>query len=110
MVWLGWLERRAHGDVEAIETPIGFLPRYDDLKALFDTLIDKPYTKDFYDRQFSLYVDNILARNELQTVAYGKEENIPQQLFDVLREQRDGLIDLKTKYGSIVTPDQLLEG
>jgi phosphoenolpyruvate carboxykinase (GTP) len=44
-VWLGWLERRTHGDVDAIETPIGFIPRYDDLKALFETLIDKPYPK-----------------------------------------------------------------
>ncbi len=109
-VWLGWLERRAHGDVDAIETPIGFIPRYEDLKALFETLIDKPYPKDLYDRQFSLYLDNILARNDLQTTAYGKEENIPRMLFDVLREQRDGLIALKTKFGPIVTPEQLLEG
>ncbi len=109
-VWLGWLERRAHGDVEAIETPIGFIPRYEDLKTLFETIIDKPYPEKLYRRQFSLYIDNILARNELQTMAYGKEENIPPLLFDILREQRDGLIDLKTKYGPIVSPDQLMEG
>jgi phosphoenolpyruvate carboxykinase (GTP) len=108
--WLGWLERRAHGDVEAIETPIGFIPRYDDLKTLFETLIDKPYPKTLYDQQFSLYVDNILSRIDLQTAAYGKEENIPHQLFDVLREQRDGLIALKTTFGSVVTPEQLMEG
>ena len=96
--------------MDAIETPIGFIPRYEDLKALFETLIHKPYPKDLYDRQFSLYVDNILARNDLQTTAYGKEENIPRLLFDVLREQRDGLIALKTKYGPIVTPEQLLAG
>jgi phosphoenolpyruvate carboxykinase (GTP) len=107
--WLGWLERRAHGEIDAIETPIGFIPRYEDLKGLFETLIDKPYPKDLYDRQFSLYVDNILARNDLQTAAYGKEENIPATLFDVLREQRDGLIALKARFGAIVTPDQLLE-
>ncbi|BBO70703.1 phosphoenolpyruvate carboxykinase [Desulfosarcina alkanivorans] len=106
-VWLGWLERRTHGDVDAIETPIGFLPRYDDLKALFETLIDKPYPKTLYDQQFSLYVDNILARIDLQTAAYGREENIPGQLFDVLREQRDGLIALKTQFGPVVTPEQL---
>ena len=109
-VWLAWLERRAHGDVKAIETPIGFIPRYDDLKDLFETLIDKPYPRNLYDRQFSLYVDNILARNDLQTSAYGKEENIPQRLFDVLREQRDGLIALKAKFGAVVTPQQLQEG
>ena len=106
--WLGWLEHRAHGDADAIETPIGFIPRYEDLKVLFETQIDKPYPKDLYDRQFSLYVDKILARNDLQTTAYSKEENIPQRLFDVLREQRDGLIALKTKFGPVVMPEQLL--
>ncbi len=109
-VWLGWLERRAHGEVEAIDTPIGFIPRYADLKTLFESIIEKAYPEDLYDRQFSLYIDNILARNDLQTTAYAKEEHIPQLLFDVLREQRDGLIDLKTKYGPIVTPAQLIEG
>lgn len=106
--WLAWLERRAYGDVPAIETPIGLIPRYDDLKGLFQDLIEKPYPRTLYDRQFSLYVDNILARIDLQTGAYGKEDNIPQRLFDVLREQRDGLIDLKNRFGPIVTPDQLL--
>ena len=92
----------------AIETPIGLIPRYDDLKALFRDLIDKPYPQSLYERQFSLYVDNILARIDLQTGAYGKEENIPQRLFDVLREQREGLVELKNRFGSIVTPEQLL--
>ena len=34
-VWLTWLGKRAHNDVEAIETPIGYIPKYDDLKELF---------------------------------------------------------------------------
>jgi phosphoenolpyruvate carboxykinase (GTP) len=94
-VWLGWLERRAHKEVDAIETPIGYLPMYDDLKPLFTDLIDKDYPKDLYDRQFSLYIDHILARNSLQTEAYGKEENIPRLLFDVLAEQKEGLLPSK---------------
>jgi phosphoenolpyruvate carboxykinase (GTP) len=107
--WLAWLESRAHGDVAAIETPIGHIPRYEDLKALFAALIDKPYPKDLYNRQFSIYVDNVLSRIDLQITAYAKEENIPQRLFEVLREQREGLVALKEKFGPIVTPDQLLE-
>ncbi len=107
--WLGWLERRAHGEVDAIETPIGLIPRYEDLKSLFETIVDKPYPRDLYDRQFSLYVDNILARNELQTAAYRREEKIPPRLFEVLKEQRDGLEALKAKFGPVVTPAQLSE-
>ncbi len=106
-VWLAWLERRAHNDVEAIETPIGFLPKYEDLKELFAALIEKPYPQELYNQQFSLYLDNILSRIDLQLEAYGKEENLPERLFAVLHEQRDGLTALQEKFGSVVTPDQL---
>ena len=58
-VWMGWLERLAHGDVDVIETPIGNLPKYQDLKDLFKSIIDKEYPEDLYVKQFSLYIDNI---------------------------------------------------
>ncbi|MCP4199325.1 MAG: phosphoenolpyruvate carboxykinase (GTP) [Proteobacteria bacterium] len=107
-VWMGWLERLAHGDVAVIETPIGNLPKYPDLKELFASIIDKEYPEDLYVKQFSLYVDNIIARIDLQAEAYGKEENIPSKLFEVLKEQKENLLVLKEKYGSIVTPSQLV--
>ena len=103
-VWLAWLERRAHREVDAIETPIGFFRKYEDLKMLFKEIIDKDYPEDLYVKQFSLYVDNILARIELQTNAYRKEQNIPERLFEILEDQRQDLLELKNKYGSIVTP------
>ncbi len=106
-VWLAWLERRVHDEVEAIETPIGFIPKYQDLKDLFKSIIDKDYPQDLYTKQFSIYIDKIIGRINLQTEAYGKEINIPQQLFDVLKEQKEGLTALKEKSGAIVTPDQL---
>ena len=107
-VWLGWLEQRAHGDVEAIETPIGFIPRYEDLKELFAE-IGKEYPKELYDKQFSFYVDNIIARIDLQEDAYRKEKNIPAKLFEICGEQRRGLEALKAKYGPIVSVEQLVE-
>jgi phosphoenolpyruvate carboxykinase (GTP) len=107
-VWMGWLERLAHGDVAVIETPIGNLPKYADLKELFASIIDKKYPEDLYVKQFSLYLENIIARIDLQAEAYGKEENIPAKLFEVLKEQKENLLVLKEKYGPIVTPSQLL--
>ena len=107
--WLGWLERLANGEVEVIETPIGNLPRFDDLAKLFREIIDKEYPRELYDKQFSLYIDNILARNELQTEAYGKEEGVPQRLFEILKQQRSGLLELKERFGAVATPDQLVE-
>ncbi|MGB9442012.1 MAG: phosphoenolpyruvate carboxykinase (GTP) [Desulfobacterales bacterium] len=107
--WMAWLERRAHGEVEAIDTPIGYLPKYEDLKDLFKAKIDKEYPEDLYNKQFSLYIDNIIGRIDLQVEAYGKEKHIPQKLYDILKEQRQELVALKDKYGAIVTPQQLAE-
>uniref|UniRef100_A0A8J6TND7 Phosphoenolpyruvate carboxykinase [GTP] n=1 Tax=Candidatus Desulfatibia profunda TaxID=2841695 RepID=A0A8J6TND7_9BACT len=108
-VWLGWLERRVHKEVDAIETPIGYLPKFEDLKKLFKAIIDKEYTHQLYTRQFSLYLDNILQRIDLQIDTYGKEADIPENFFQALREQRRGLIGLKDKHGPIVTPSDLEE-
>ena len=106
-VWMAWLERRAHGDVEAIDTPIGYLPRYADLKQLFAEIIARDYPTDLYHKQFSLYLDNILARIELQIGAYRKEHNIPARFFEILFEQRGGLLALRRVFGPVVTPEQL---
>lgn len=105
--WLSWLEKRAHNEVQAIETPIGFIPKYADLKALFKKRINKEYSQELYDKQFSLYIDNIVKRIDLQLEAYGKEKNLPARLFEVLKQQREGLMALKEKYGAIVSPAQL---
>jgi phosphoenolpyruvate carboxykinase (GTP) len=107
-VWLGWLELRAHGDVDAIETPIGFIPKYEDLEELFAE-IGKAYPRARYDKQFSFYVDNIISRINLQEEAYRKEKNIPAKLFEIYQEQRQGLAALKARYGSIVSVEQLIE-
>jgi phosphoenolpyruvate carboxykinase (GTP) len=107
-VWLAWLELRAHGDVEAIETPIGYIPRYEDLQKLFAG-IDRPYPKDLYDQQFAFHLDNILGRIDLQKESYRKEKNVPPRLFEVYEEQRADLEALKARYGSIVTVEQLIE-
>jgi phosphoenolpyruvate carboxykinase (GTP) len=107
--WMAWLERRAHQEVDAIETPIGYLPKYEDLKKLFKERIDKEYSEDLYFKQFSLYIDNIVARIDLQVEAYGKEQHIPARLFDILKKQRDELTALKEKYGPVVTPQQLVD-
>jgi len=105
--WLAWLERWAHKEISAIKTPIGVLPKYDDLKKLFQERINKEYPQDLYDRQFSLYIDNIVARIDLQIKAYEKEENLPPRLFEILEKCRRELIALKEKHGPIVTPKQM---
>ena len=105
-VWLGWLELFANGDVKAVDSPIGYLPYYEDLKPLFAS-IDKEYPKSLYEMQFSLYVDNIVNRLDLQAEAYSKEKDIPHQLFEIYKEQKAALLALKEKHGPVISIDDM---
>jgi phosphoenolpyruvate carboxykinase (GTP) len=104
-VWLSWLERYAYAEIKYLSTPIGNLPTYEDLKALFKDIINKDYSKDLYIKQFSLYLDNIIKRIELQEAAYAKEKGLPPKLPEILAVQKEGLLALKKAHGSIVYPD-----
>jgi phosphoenolpyruvate carboxykinase (GTP) len=106
-VWLGWLERRANGEVGAIETPIGSIPRYADLASLFTSKIAKDYPRPLYDRQFSLYLDQITSRIEMQREAWGEEPGIPPRLFEIYERQLAGLAALKAIHGPVVAPHLL---
>lgn len=106
-VWLGWLELFAHGDVQAIETPIGLIPKYEDLKKLFADKINKEYPESLYTMQFSLYIDNVVARIDLQEAAWRKEQGASERLFAVYTEQKAALLALKAAKGGIVKPKDL---
>jgi phosphoenolpyruvate carboxykinase (GTP) len=107
-VWLGWLEQMSHGEVEAVETPIGFLPKYEDLRVLFAG-IGKEYPLDLYNKQFSLYTDKILAVIELQEEAYRREGNVPRRLFEIYREKREGIEALRARFGPVISVEQVME-
>jgi phosphoenolpyruvate carboxykinase (GTP) len=106
-VWLGWLELYTHGNVEAIETPIGMIPNYADLQKLFTEKIGKEYPESLYTMQFSLYVDNVLARIDLQEAAWRKEAGASERLFAVYAAQKAALLQLKAEKGDIVKPQDL---
>ncbi|EKD33944.1 MAG: hypothetical protein ACD_75C02533G0005, partial [uncultured bacterium] len=79
-------------------------PKYEDLVKLFQT-IDKEYPKSLYVQQFSLYIDKMVARLDLQYAAYSKEAEIPAKLFEVYEKQKQELLQLKEKFGPIVAID-----
>jgi phosphoenolpyruvate carboxykinase (GTP) len=106
-VWLSWIERLSYGEMDYIRSPVGLLPEYEDLKKLFKDIIHKDYDYSLYKKQFSLYLDKIIARIHLQLESYGKEPNLPDRLFEVLNKQNEAMVGLKEAFGPIVTPDQL---
>lgn len=109
-VWMAWMDRYAFGEMEAIDTPIGYLPKYADLQALFRQIIGKEYSKELYDRQFALYTDKHIERLAMQEQAFAAEQGeIPTIFMEILRRQQAELKALKAKYGAIIAIDDLLK-
>lgn len=109
-VWLTWLARLANGEVTGIKTAIGIIPTFEEITSIFDELIpDKGYTQELYNKQFALYVDNIIARIDMQVTAYKKEANVPELYFKTQADKKARLEALKAEKGAIVIPDQLAE-
>lgn len=103
-VWVLWAEGRVHGDYEALETPVGFIPLYEDLHALFKQIFKKEYTKKEYEEQFSLRVGNLLAKLDRMEEIY-KEENVPKEFWGHIEQQRERLLHVKEKHKKdVVSP------
>lgn len=92
LVWVMWAEGRCNNDYEAIKTPIGYLPKYPDLKDLFKVYLDKEYTKEEYEKQFAIRIEKILEKLDRVEKFYKKEKNMPKWFWDVLESQRSTLI------------------
>ena len=104
-VWLMWMEARIHNEAEAIETPIGFIPRYDDLKLLFKQIFSRDYTRQDYEDQFSIRVDKILNKLDRIEVIFKEETDIPEFFIKHLKQQREKLLEVKEKYGNdVISP------
>jgi hypothetical protein len=50
------MELRVHNEVEAIPTPTGYIPKYEDLKKLFKEVLGRSYEKADYIKQFTIRV------------------------------------------------------
>lgn len=108
-VWLLWAEGRVHNEFEAIETPVGLIPKYEDLKILFIRELDKDYTEADYFQQFSLRVVKYLEKMERMSKIF---ENIkmPSDFTKELRSQTKRLRGIRTKFGEdIISPFKFLD-
>ncbi len=107
-VWLMWAEGRMHGEYKTIKTPVGYLPKYEDLKQLFLEIFNRNYSKSDYEIQFSLRIGKLLEKLDRMEKAFGVEPNIPDFFWNILRQQRKELQEMKEKYRKdIVSPFEL---
>jgi len=106
-VWLKWMELRIHNEVNAIKTPVGFIPKYEDLKRLFKEVLNKEYSMEAYNDQFKIRVPELLAKiDRIENVYNTKVPDTPQILFEKLAEERERLNKAKAEFGEYITPDK----
>jgi len=104
-VWLKWMELRVHNEMDALKTPIGLIPDYEDLKKLFKTLFNKDYAECDYLNQFSLRIpQNILKIERITEIYNTKATDAPDILFRILQIQKKRLEEIRAKYGDYVAP------
>ncbi|HEB70494.1 MAG TPA: phosphoenolpyruvate carboxykinase (GTP) [Desulfobulbus sp.] len=108
-VWMRIMALMHQGRVETIWTPIGRIPKYQDLKKLFKEVLEKEYEKELYSKQFSLYTENLIKRVDMSITEFAGEKGMPGAFFHVLDTWRRDLAALKATIGLIVTPDQMIE-
>ena len=102
--WLMWMEGRVHNEYGAIETPAGFIPKYEDLKELFMKIFNRDYAQEDYTKQFSIKISNYLEKLERIEQIYKEEDDIPETFHTHLEQQRQRLKAAKEKHGKDIIP------
>jgi phosphoenolpyruvate carboxykinase (GTP) len=107
-IWLKWMERRVHNEVEARTTPTGYIPVYPDLKMLFAQVLNKHYSLENYRKQFTIRInENLVKINRMLAIFHTRVLDTPPIVFAVLKEQQKRLRDAQKTYGDYLAPDQL---
>lgn len=108
LIWVMWAEGRTHGVYDAIKTPIGSIPIYEDLVSLFKEHLNKDYKKEDYDKQFSLRIPHLLEKLDRAEENFKQEEEMPEFFWNVLNTMREQLIVLREQKNQDVIPPSAL--
>jgi len=105
-VWILWAELRVNGDVDAIVTPTGWIPKYEDLVKLFKDSRDKDYTKEDYEQQFTTRIPEQLTKIARIEKIYKENADTPKLVFETFEAIKTRLKDAQAKYGDYIAPSQ----
>jgi phosphoenolpyruvate carboxykinase (GTP) len=107
-VWYKWMELRVHGEVEGVETPTGRIPKYDDLARLFKEVLQRDYSHEDYNKQFTIRVPENLAKIErIKNIYETQVADTPETVLRLLEEQRRRLLEAREQQGEYISPDTL---
>ena len=97
-IWVLWAEGRVNHEYDAIKTPVGRIPKYEDIRQLFIDKMGKDYTKKEYERQFSLKIKKYLEKMERMIKIFGNID-MPDAFDRELKSQILRLQEAKEKFG-----------
>jgi len=97
-VWLLWMEGRVHDEFAGVETPIGYIPKYEDLQEMFQKVFSKDYSRDDYEEQFSIRVTSLIEKMDRIETIFKEEEGIPKMFFSHLDQQQERLKEALGKF------------
>lgn len=106
-VWLRWMEKRVHGEVEAVETPTGYIPIYSDLVDLFNKELGKDFPESLYEKLFTIKVKQHLDKIERIWRIYAEIPDTPTLFFTILKEQKQRLANARERFGDFISPFRL---
>jgi phosphoenolpyruvate carboxykinase (GTP) len=107
-VWLLWMDGRVNNEFGAIETPIGMIPKFEDIKKLFKEVLDKEYSKEDYEQQFSIRIAKLLEKIERMNPIFADEEELPKVFIEHMEQEKERLLKAKEKYGKeVISPFDL---
>ncbi len=103
-VWIKWMERRVHGEVDAIDAGYGLIPKYEDLKTLFKETLDQDYAEADYVTQFTVRIPELIAKLDRMEKIYATIDDAPQEVADEMAAQRSRLEELRSAKGDYISP------
>lgn len=104
-VWLLWMDGRVNGDYEAIKTPIGFIPKQEDINKIFMQEFNKAFTKQDYENQFGIRIGKFIDKFERIRNIFQHEPGMPEQFKHEMDSQLDRLKQARKKFGKdMVSP------
>lgn len=104
-IWLIWAEGRVNNEYGGIKTPVGIIPKYEDLKSLFKEVFDRDYKKEHYEKEYSIRIKKFLDKLDRIESIYKEEPEVPKKFFSILEAQKKRLLDAKNDYKKeIISP------
>lgn len=97
LIWVMWAEGRTNNEFAGIKTPIGYIPKYEDLKNLFKIYLDKEYSESDYIQQFSIRIKKLIEKLERIKIMYQKEKHVPKFFWNIINQQMSSLNELSKK-------------